>query len=223
MPPKILIEEAVDIYQKERFSHTPFEHLPGFHDLNFRNKGFAGQWLETLLYNTDRPLGSAHTDFLDGELKTFSLKSKDEPQHTIAITTLSAVLDDIQEGRPFEETKLYEKIQQLLLIPIYKQTPNKEEWMFLDAIHIKLEDDEPLFEHLKDEYEDLASRIRFGIRFQRTFSELGLRRTFLEIRTKDSFPYTPITFNGFEHSDKGRAFFFRKPLIRYFLSHGTRV
>lgn len=209
--------DAYHRYQQLSIAHRPFCELPGFSSINVKNKGFAGQWLEKLLHASPHPCSNERTDFIDGDLKTFTTIDGQNPRDTIAITTISSIMSDIEKGIPFEETQLYRKIEHLLLVPLYKPTTDVGTWRFLDATYIHLSPKLPLFHVLKDEYEDMVSSIRYGFARTFTFSDLELRRNFLEIRTKDSTPYRPINKNGFCFSNKGRAFFFRKPCVTQLL------
>ncbi|PGK51246.1 hypothetical protein CN918_26000 [Priestia megaterium] len=214
----ILTIDAYHRYQQLSLAHRPFYELPGFSLVNKKNRGFAGQWLEKLLHTSPHPCSNHKTDFIDGDLKTFAITDEGNPRDTIAITTISSIMSDIERGLPFEETQLYKKIEHLLLIPIHRPSQDVGSWRFLEGSYIHITPQLPIFHILKDEYEDIASAIRYGFIRKLTFSDLELRRTYFEVRTKDSTPYRPITKNGFSFSNKGRAFFFRKPCVTELLN-----
>ena len=83
-----------------------------------RNKGRSGQLLE-------KALGLANTnvnrDFEDGELKTNKCDASGKPLETIAITQISSHIEDLINAVPFENTWLYEKISNMLYIPVCKE------------------------------------------------------------------------------------------------------
>jgi len=223
MNESILTIDAYQRYQKLSLAHRPFYELPGFSFVNRKNKGFAGQWLEKLLHASPHPCSNHKTDFIDGDLKTFTVTHEHNPRDTIAITTISSIMSDIEKGLPFEETQFYKKIEHLLLIPLYKPSDDVGSWCFLEGTYVHLTPQLPVFHILKDEYEDIVSSIRYGFTREFTFSDLELRRNYLEVRTKDSTPYRPIKKNGFCYSNKGRAFFFRKPCVTDLLNNSTPI
>ena len=214
---KISTKDAMERFHSLSLAYKPFSTLPGYASLNLKNKGFAGQWLEKLLHFSKKSLPNEMMDFLDGELKTFPVKKIGEAKQTMAITMVSPMIENMVKGIPFQETNLFYKIQRMMLVPIHKPTDNVEEWCFLEPFLMELEEDTFLLQCLEQEYEEIAATIRYGIANGLTFSELSLSRELLEIRTKDSTPYRPIIFDDFELSNKGRAFFFKKPCVRYFL------
>lgn len=214
---KITTEDAMERFHSLSLAHQPFSTLPGYTSLNLKNKGFAGQWLEKLLHFSKKSLPNETIDFLDGELKTFPVQKIGEAKETMAITMVPPMIDDIVRGIPFRETKLFHKIHRMMLVPIHKPTSEVANWCFLEPFIIELEEDTFLMQCLTQEYEEIAATIRYGIANGLTFSELSLSRELLEIRTKDSTPYRPIVYDDFELSNKGRAFFFKKPCVRYFL------
>ena len=80
-----------------------------------RNKGKGGQLLELAigLANTN-----TNRDFDDGELKTNKCNSDGKPMETMAITQISSHIDELLANKPFEETWLYQKIVNMLYVPV---------------------------------------------------------------------------------------------------------
>ena len=175
-----------------------------------RNKGRSGQLLE-------KALGLANTnvnrDFEDGELKTNKCDASGKPLETIAITQISSHIEDLINAVPFENTWLYEKISNMLYIPVCKEgTP--ENWFFLPSIHIDLTSKkyESIMKQLKEDYEYICSEIKKTCDAGKTLSTINGK--YIQIRTKDSAPYHPIFSSTYgKVSDKNRAFYFKKEFI----------
>src|SRR5574344_1795213 len=77
------------------------------------NKGKTGQLLELAL---GMHLSSTNLDFEDGELKTNKCDKSGKPLETVFITQILSVIDDLISKKPFEETHLYEKIDNILYV-----------------------------------------------------------------------------------------------------------
>ena len=108
-----------------------FEELFSQNDMNMIiiNKGKTGQLLELAL---GMHLSSTNLDFDDGELKTNKCDNAGNPKETVFITQISSVIDELIQERPFEETHLYEKISNILYVPVCKDGSPKD-WMFLPS------------------------------------------------------------------------------------------
>ncbi len=119
-----------------QLSGTRFKDLfsPSDMQMIIINKGKTGQLLELSL---GMHLSSTNLDFEDGELKTNKCDATGNPRETVFITQISSVIDELIEQRPFEETHLYEKISNILYVPVCKDG-SPENWMFLPSIHIDL-------------------------------------------------------------------------------------
>lgn len=83
-----------------------------------RNKGKTGQLLELAL---GMELSSRNLDFEDGELKTNKCDRSGKPKETVFITQILSVIDDLINEKSFEETHLYEKIDNILYVPVCKE------------------------------------------------------------------------------------------------------
>lgn len=122
------------------------------------NKGKTGQLLELSL---GMRLSNTNLDFEDGELKTNKCDADGNPRETVFITQISGVIDELITKRPFENTHLYEKISNILYVPVCKDG-SPENWMFLPSIHIDLSKLE--FAGLKDiwrnDYYSICDQIR---------------------------------------------------------------
>ncbi len=108
------------------------------------NKGKTGQLLELSL---GMHLSSTNLDFDDGELKTNKCDHQGNPLETVFITQISNVIDELIKERPFEQTHLYEKISNILYVPVCKDG-GPQNWMLLSSIHVDLSS--PRFSELRD-------------------------------------------------------------------------
>lgn len=81
------------------------------------NKGKIGQMLELAL---GKKLDSGNIDFEDGELKTNKCDAFGNPKETVYITQIATIIDDLIAEKTFEETHLYQKISNLLYVPVSK-------------------------------------------------------------------------------------------------------
>nr|WP_188214096.1 MutH/Sau3AI family endonuclease [Neisseria subflava] len=90
------------------------------------NKGGVGQFIEKLigLKNTN-----ALTDFSDGELKTNKADKDSAPLETMFISQISSNFDQlISDQISFEDSWIYQKIKNLLYVPICKVDNNPDKW-----------------------------------------------------------------------------------------------
>lgn len=179
------------------------------------NKGKSGQLLEIALglQNTSHKL-----DFIDGELKTNKCDRYGNPLETMFITQISESIDDLLQERPFERSRIYTKISNLLYVPISKDG-SPEQWFFLPYTHINL--NSPQHRTLKDALERDYYSICRQLKHHIETSSDGYIHTsngeFIQIRSKDSKPYHPIFSNTYNRyvSNKNHAFYFKKEFMRY--------
>jgi DNA mismatch repair protein MutH len=130
----MLLEEAN--IRLKKISGIKFQDLFTPSDLKtvILNKGKTGQLLELTL---GMNLSNTNLDFDDGELKSNKCDFNGNPKETVFITQISNIIDDLIRQTPFERTHLYEKISNILYVPVCKEGPIKE-WMFLSSIHVDL-------------------------------------------------------------------------------------
>jgi len=177
------------------------------------NKGKTGQLLELAL---GMQLSNTNRDFEDGELKTNKCDETGKPKETIFITQVSSMIDDLLQNIPFEETSLFEKIDNILYVPVCK-VGEPAEWSFLESIHVDLNEERffSLREQLHNDYDIICQLLNHHIET----SDDGFIHTsngkFMQIRSKDSKPYHPIYSNvyGREVSNKNHAFYFKKQFV----------
>ena len=182
------------------------------------NKGKAGQLLELTI-----GLGLSNTtlDFEDGELKTNKCDHTGKPVETMFITQTASIIDELLSCKKFEDTKLYEKFQHLLYVPISKDGPASE-WMYLPCVEVDLSLAKyaPLYEQLKSDYYHICDLMNEQLQASSTAMLHTVSGEFIQIRTKDSKPYRPIysqTYNR-EISDKNRAFYYKKEFMKYIVA-----
>lgn len=195
--------------------NIPFSEL--FDESDFpmiiKNKGKTGQLLEMAL---GKKLDSANLDFEDGELKSNKCDANGKPLETVFITQIASVIDELIEEKPFEDTHIYEKIHNMLYVPVCKEG-DPHNWMFLDAIHIDLNN--PSFSSLlkiwEEDYYSICRQLKNHIETSADGFIHTSNGTHIQVRSKDSKPYHPIYSNvyGREVSNKNHAFYFQKVFV----------
>lgn len=177
------------------------------------NKGKTGQLLELAL---GMQLSNTNRDFEDGELKTNKCDETGKPKETIFITQVSSMIDDLLQNIPFEETSLFEKIDNILYVPVCK-VGEPAEWSFLESIHVDLNEERffSLREQLHNDYDTICQLLNHHIETSDDRFIHTSNGKFMQIRSKDSKPYHPIYSNvyGREVSNKNHAFYFKKQFV----------
>ena len=198
-----------------KICNIPFSELFDEADFEFiiRNKGKTGQLLELAL---GKKLDNSNLDFEDGELKTNKCDANGKPLETVFITQILSVIDELIEEKPFEETHLYEKINNILYVPVCK-VGVPHDWMFLDAIHIDLTKPEfsPLFDTWREDYYSICKQLKNHIETSPDGFIHTSNGTHIQVRSKDSKPYHPIysKYYGRNVSNKNHAFYFQKQFV----------
>lgn len=200
------ILELCDIPFREIFNENDFETI-------IRNKGKTGQLLELAL---GKKLDSFNIDFEDGELKSNKCDANGKPLETVFITQISSVIDELLKEKAFEETHLYEKISNMLYVPVCK-VGDPHDWMFLDAIHIDLSDKRfsSLLNVWKEDYYSICKQLKCHIENSSDGFIHTSNGTHIQVRSKDSKPYHPIYSSTYERyvSNKNHAFYFQKQFV----------
>ena len=190
----------------EMFTEDDFETI-------IKNKGKTGQLLELAL---GKKLDSFNIDFEDGELKSNKCDSTGKPLETVFITQIASVIDELLQKKKFEETHLYEKINNMLYVPVCK-VGNPRTWMFLDAVHIDLTDKRfsSLLNIWREDYYSICEQLKNHIETQKDGFIHTSNGTHIQVRSKDSKPYHPIYSNtyGRDVSNKNHAFYFQKQFV----------
>ena len=179
-----------------------------------RNKGKSGQLLEiTLGLN----LSNASLDFEDGELKTNKCNSCGKPLETMFITQISQMIDELLSESDFYQSKLYKKIENLLYVPIDKESSNPSEWRYLDCTHVNLNEQKfyDIKKQLEEDYYSICKQLNEHIQTSTDNFIHTSNGKYIQIRSKDSKPYHPIYSNLYnkEVSNKNHAFYFKKAFM----------
>ena len=181
------------------------------------NKGKTGQLLELSL---GMHLSSTNLDFDDGELKTNKCDAAGNPRETVFITQISSVIDELIQEWPFEQTHLYEKISNILYVPVCKYG-RPEDWMFLPCIHIdlSLRKFAPLRDIWRDDYYSICKQLRYHIENSPDGFIHTSNGTHIQVRSKDardaSGSYHPIYSQVYGRyvSNKNYAFYFQRQFV----------
>ena len=134
----------------EKLAYIPFKEYLTEEQFNniVVNKGKTGQILELTI---GLQLSNTTLDFEDGELKTNKCNKLGIPAETMFITQTASIIDELLSFKPFEESKLYKKINRMLYVRINKEGA-PENWMFLPPILVDLS---------LPKYAELATQLKF--------------------------------------------------------------
>lgn len=182
------------------------------------NKGKTGQLLELSL---GMNLSSSNLDFEDGELKTNKCDINGNPRETVFITQISSMIDELLDKKPFQQTRLYEKINNILYVPVCKDG-KPEDWMFLPSIHIDLSS--PKFTELEKiweaDYYSICDQLKKHIETSADGFVHTSNGKHIQVRSKDardaSGNYHPIYSEHYKRyvSNKNHAFYFKKEFVK---------
>ncbi|OSI08469.1 hypothetical protein BWD08_03785 [Neisseria animaloris] len=182
------------------------------------NKGGVGQFLEKLigLKNT-----SSLTDFTDGELKTNKSDISGKPLETMFISQISSSFDElINDELTFKNSWIYQKIRNMLYVPICKVSDNPDNWFIHSAYHICLDHNPMVYQQLEKDFLVIRKLLNQDIRELSDGFIHTSNGEFIQIRSKDSKrsdgTYNPIfstTHNRYV-SNKNHAFYFKKEFMR---------
>ncbi len=202
-----------------KLSGIPFGELFSPADMNMIiiNKGKTGQLLELAL---GMHLSSSNLDFEDGELKTNKCDSYGNPRETVFITQISSIIDELINEKTFEETHLYEKISNILYVPVCKDGDPRK-WMFLPSINIDLSTSKfaALRDIWRDDYYSICRQLKNHIETSADGYVHTSNGKHIQVRSKDardsSGNYHPIYSNTYGRyvSDKNHAFYFQKQFV----------
>ncbi len=203
------IKKITNVKFKKIFSESDLKKIN-------KNKGIIGQLLEQKI---GLKLSNTNRDFENGELKTYKSDKNRYQEETICITQISSIIDELIKNKKFKKTKLYEKIKNVLFVPILKEE-NPKEWVLLKYIHIKLSKSKykSIYKILKEDYNYICKKLNEMINKDEKIHSISGQ--YLEIRTKDtknkSGNYHPISSNKYNKivSDKNYAFYFTKNFIK---------
>lgn len=176
------------------------------------NKGGVGQFIEKLigLKNTN-----ALTDFADGELKTNKADKDGAPLETMFISQISSNFDQlISDQISFEDSWIYQKIKNLLYVPICKVDNNPDKWYIQSAYHVQRNEGGELFRQLADDFTQIKSKLLSDINSGDGYIHTS-NGSSIPIRSKDSKLYHPIFSTQYNRniSNKNQAFYFKKEFM----------
>lgn len=183
-----------------------------------RNKGRTGQLLEISI---GLNLSNTTLDFEDGELKTNKCDQSGFPKETMFITQISSIIDELLESKSFYDSKLYKKLSNLLYVRICKEDNSPVNWMYLPCIHVNL--NQPIYNDLKsqleNDYYSICKKLNKSITSSPDHFIHTSSGTFIQIRSKDSKPYSPIYSQKYKKyvSNKNHAFYFKKEFMKYII------
>ncbi|MDX2110735.1 MAG: DNA mismatch repair protein MutH [Verrucomicrobiota bacterium] len=210
------VEVAIPLLQQ--VCNVPFRNLFIRHPEDLRtNKGNVGQ---LLLNHIGLTLDNSLCDFEDGELKTNKALPCGEPCETMFITQISRIIDSMITAppKPFAESNLYNKIRNLIYLPVVKDSIDVGDWYFVKVIHLEAKPDSTLYKLLEEDYYSICKGLQMHIENSRDgfIHTTNGTNLYLQIRSKDSKPYRPVysTTYGKSVSNKNHAFYFRKEFMR---------
>lgn len=207
-----------DVFSKlPTIYHKPFSELKLQEDITgfTINKGNTGQFLQQLL---NMPNNSNLTDFDDGELKTNKADKNGMPKETMFITQISKDFDDLFFNDS-DTNRLFVKINNLLYLPVCKDAKNPDDWYFLPAYHINIQENISLFQILQKDFLKIKQKILDDLahapdKFIHTSSG-----QYIQIRSKDAKrangQYNPIFSQHLNRfvSNKNHAFYFKRDFM----------
>jgi DNA mismatch repair protein MutH len=179
------------------------------------NKGHAGQ---LLLRHLGLQLDSKICDFENGELKTNKAFSTSRPRETMWISQISDRIDELLRPEPIEfiDSWIFQKIRNLVYLPVVKESLNAADWYYTRCIHIEVVPGGELFGKLDCDFRLICRGLRTCLeRPQDEFIHTTNGAHYLQVRSKDSQPYSPIysaTFSRFV-SNKNYGFYFMKAFM----------
>ena len=174
------------------------------------NKGYSGQILELAI---GLKLGTSLQDLDDGEIKTTILKNN-FTRESIPITMLNHLLEEMHSQVNWLDTKVFQKIENFLIVPCHKNSRNWKEWYFDKPIHISFSSHTKLYTKFEEDYKIISERLQEIIAYSSRIHTINGPNYFLQVRTKDSKPYRPLQFHGKVLSAKQHAIFFTSRFVR---------
>jgi DNA mismatch repair protein MutH len=134
------------------------------------------------------------------------------------ITQISEQIDTLvgQPTIPFERSPLFQKIRNLVYLPVVKASNNAADWYYVKCIRVRVDPGSQLFVKLQTDYDSICQ----GLKCHIGTSHDGFVHTtngphYIQVRSKDSKPYHPIYSRTYGRyvSNKNHAFYFMKPFM----------
>ena len=174
------------------------------------DKGHSGQYLQLAI---GMPLNNNKQDFEDGELKTTGLWNN-LTKESIKIATFEHLLPGMFSELTWEETEVYKKIRNFLLVPCKKDSKDWKEWSFEKPIWVSTEIQKNLYQYLEEDYLSISKHVVREISQGKLLHTFSGPNKFFQIRTGDNKPYTPAYFGDTQYSNKKMAYFFTTRFVR---------
>jgi len=199
------VEEALGLISE--IANMPLRDL-GLSSVDVINKGATGQLLELAIGLTNN---SSLKDLADGEIKSTKFLLN-RPAETVAVTQLRHLLEEIDQGIRWPSSKLAMKLEQIILVPIHKDADDPLDWHFDVPVHVGSSSHSGTYQGLREDADALYRHIQLVMAAGELHTANG-PNNLLQIRTKDSMPYSPIVWNGREIANKGMAFYLTKKFV----------
>lgn len=211
--------EALTILQQ--VPNKPIGQIFSNQDLSdvISNKGRTGQLLETIILKLK--LSNTHLDFSDGELKTNKCHSDGKPAETLAVCQIASMFDDmITDNYDCTNNRIIEKMSNMIYMGIDKDDVNPVNWKFFSPQLITKGNKkyDAWFKQVYNDLQDICHHMRVKCDAGQKICSTRGPRHYIQIRPKDSVPYSPIysTTYGRFVSDKNFAIYITTDGIRAF-------
>lgn len=182
--------------------------------LNGYDKGAAGKMVESLI---GLEYSHATIDFEDGELKTCPCNKNGNPLETMAINQISDP-DILLNPHIFEQTVLYKKVKNMLIVFICKESSHAGDWFIHSIRHIELEKPTmaPIMNQIRDDFYHIGSEAEAHITRDENNSLHTFNGKYIQIRPKASKPYKSMHSEKYNRdvSDKSCGFYFRRSFLK---------
>lgn len=176
------------------------------------DKGYAGKILEELIGLSPK----RGNDFVDGELKTCNFTKAALPKENVYVTQVRPIIDDLLCAQPFEESSLFEKIKNVLIVPVYRPTKSPFDWMYFHPLQLSYHDcsQRDIYNAIKADYNSICSHLSVIVDNAR-YLEKTFNGKYLQLRNKDYRPYKAIfsEYHQAHISDRDFAFWLQKALL----------
>jgi len=174
------------------------------------DKGHSGQYLQLAI---GLPLSNSKQDFEDGELKTTGLWNN-LTKESIKIATFEHLLPGMHTNLTWEKTEVFKKIRNFLLVPCVKSSKNWKDWSFEKPIWVSSDIQKHLYSYFEEDYYSISKHVVKEISQARMLHTTTGPNKFLQIRTGDNKPYTPVFYGETQYSNKRMAIFFTNRFVR---------
>jgi DNA mismatch repair protein MutH len=183
------------------------------------DKGTAGKAIEAYLGLNNSAKGN---DFEDGELKTVRVDHKNVLCADIPFVTLRQTNARLITPHPFEESALYARMQNTLIVPVYHPLEDPRTWIVRAPWHLCLQapGQAKIRATLTDDYRRLINQLVNRLE-EGKLLDITLSAGFLSLRPKDSKnpttgEYRPVVSANYARriSEKDYAFYLDRECVR---------